>query len=157
MPARWPMARDSSSRIRSAAARPAHAAGRPCWRAMASIACSTTSTRCIADSNRDTIQSPAMTVRRSLACVSLIAALNGCFFIWYQQPDWQTQWTDQDGYRRLAQVLSTTGKFTRFPDAPTFVPEVLRTPLYPLFVAVLYRVSGAHQLPIALAQTIAFA
>jgi Dolichyl-phosphate-mannose-protein mannosyltransferase len=97
-----------------------------------------------------------MTLRRSLWVVCVLATLNGLFFIWYQQPDWATQWTDQDGYRRLGQVLATTGKFTRFPDAPTFVPEVLRTPLYPLFVAVLYRLFGVHQLPVALAQTAVF-
>lgn len=98
-----------------------------------------------------------MTLRRSLWIVCLVATLNGVFFIWYQRPDWTTQWTDQDGYRRLGQVLASTGKFTRFPDAPTFVPEVLRTPLYPMFVAVLYRVFGIHHLPVALAQTFIFA
>jgi len=97
-----------------------------------------------------------MPFRRSLWIVCLAATLNGLFFIWYQQPDWATQWTDQDGYRRLGQVIATTGKFTRFPDAPTFVPEVLRTPLYPMFVALLYRLFGAHQLPVALAQTLVF-
>lgn len=98
-----------------------------------------------------------MTFRRSLWIVCLVATLNGLFFIWYQRPDWVTQWTDQDGYRRLGQVLAATGKFTRFPDAPTFVPEVLRTPLYPLFVALLYKLFGVHQLPVALAQTVIFA
>jgi 4-amino-4-deoxy-L-arabinose transferase-like glycosyltransferase len=98
-----------------------------------------------------------MTARRPLLCICLIATLHGLFFIWYQRPDWQTQWTDQDGYRRLGQVLATTGKFTRFPDAPVFVPEVLRTPLYPMFVAPLYRVFGVHQLSVALAQTLLFA
>ena len=97
-----------------------------------------------------------MTIRRPLWIVYVAAALHGLFFIWYQRPDWTTLWTDQDGYRRLGQVLATTGKFTRFPDAPTFVPEVLRTPLYPLFVSVLYRLFGVHQLPVALAQTLAF-
>lgn len=97
-----------------------------------------------------------MALRRSLWIVCLVAALNGLFFIWYQQPDWSSQWTDQDGYRRLGQVLAATGKFTRFPDAPTFVPEVLRTPLYPLFVALLYKMFGVHQLPVALAQTAVF-
>ncbi len=97
-----------------------------------------------------------MTTRGSRWIVSLVAALHGLFFIWYQQPDWMTQWSDQDGYRRLGQVLATTGKFTRFPDAPTFVPEVLRTPLYPLFVATVYRLFGVRQLPVALAQTLVF-
>jgi 4-amino-4-deoxy-L-arabinose transferase-like glycosyltransferase len=97
-----------------------------------------------------------MNTRGSRWVVCLVATLHGLFFIWYQQPDWMTQWTDQDGYRRLGQVLAETGKFTRFPDAPTFVPEVLRTPLYPLFVATVYRLFGVHQLPVALAQTLVF-
>src|SRR5437660_8210961 len=97
-----------------------------------------------------------MLPRQWLRIVCAIAALHGIFFLWYQSPDWSTAWSDQDGYRRLGQVLAATGKFTRFPDAPTFVPEVLRTPLYPLFVAVLYRLFGVHQLPVALAQTCGF-
>src|SRR6476619_7015179 len=97
-----------------------------------------------------------MMFRRSLWIVCLLATLHGLFFIWYQRPDWSTQWTDQEGYRRLGQVLAATGQFTRFPDAPTFVPEVLRTPLYPIFVALLYRPFGIHQLPVALAQTLVF-
>src|SRR5882672_11417612 len=97
-----------------------------------------------------------MPARRSLWIVCLVATLHGAFFIWYQSADWTTSWSDQEGYRRLGQVLAATGKFTRFPDAPTFVPEVLRTPLYPLFVAVLYRLFGVHQLPVALAQTFVF-
>jgi 4-amino-4-deoxy-L-arabinose transferase-like glycosyltransferase len=95
--------------------------------------------------------------RRALLCVTLIAIVHGAFFIWYQQPDWRTQWADQDGYRRLAEVLATTGRFTRYPDAPAFVPEVLRTPAYPLFVATIYKVAGTGQLPVALAQTALFA
>jgi len=94
-----------------------------------------------------------MIVRRSLALVSLVAALHGLFFIWYQRTDWATQWSDQDGYRRLGQVIAETGRFTRFPDAPQFVPEVIRTPVYPAFVALIYRVFGVHQIPVALAQT----
>ena len=88
--------------------------------------------------------------------VCLIAALHGLFFIWYQRPDWNTAWSDQDGYRRLGQVMSETGKFTRFPDAPRFVPEVLRTPAYPALVAVIYRLFGTGQIPVALVQTALF-
>jgi hypothetical protein len=98
-----------------------------------------------------------MTVRRSLALVALIAAIHGVFFIWYQRPDWYTEWSDQDGYRRLGQVFAETGRFTRFPDATTFVPEVIRTPAYPLFVAAIYKVAGVGQLPVALVQTGLFA
>jgi 4-amino-4-deoxy-L-arabinose transferase-like glycosyltransferase len=97
-----------------------------------------------------------MVFRRPLVLVCLVAALHSLFFIWYQRPDWYRAWTDQDGYRRLGQVLAETGKFTRAPDAPRFVPEVIRTPAYPAFLAVLYRVFGVRQLPVALAQLILF-
>jgi 4-amino-4-deoxy-L-arabinose transferase-like glycosyltransferase len=95
--------------------------------------------------------------RRALLCITLVAIAHGLFFIWYQQPDWRTQWSDQDGYRRLAAVLATTGKFTREPDAQPFVPEVLRTPAYPLFLATIYKVAGPGQLPVVLVQTVLFA
>jgi len=98
-----------------------------------------------------------MSTGRSLLLIGGIALLHALFFIWYQQPDWTTQWTDQEGYRQLGQVLATTGKFTRYPDSPTFVPEVIRTPGYPLFVALIYRVFGASQLAVALAQAVVFA
>ena len=99
-----------------------------------------------------------MTRYRTLALIVLVAVANGLFFIWYQQPDWNTRaWPDQVGYRRLAEVLATTGKFTKAPDAPQFSPEVIRTPVYPLFVATIYKVAGTGQVPVALAQTALFA
>src|SRR5262245_14614347 len=108
-------------------------------------------------SSSRTIQStPMTTTTRSLALVCAIALLYGLFFVWYQRPDWYTQWSDQEGYRRLGRVLAETGKYTRFPDAPRFVPEVLRTPAYPLFVASVFRLFGPHQLPVAILQTILF-
>ena len=97
-----------------------------------------------------------MLPRQWLGIVCAIAALHGIFFLWYQSPDWSTAWSDQDGYRRLGQVLATTGKFTRFPDAPAFVPEVIRTPAYPVFVAVIYRLFGVGQTPVAVAQIALF-
>jgi hypothetical protein len=98
-----------------------------------------------------------MTRYRTLALVVLIAVAHGVFFIWYQRPDWNTHWPDQTGYRQLAESLATTGKFTKTPDAPQFVPETIRTPVYPLFVATIYKVAGTGQLPVALAQTALFA
>ena len=100
-----------------------------------------------------------MTARRALLCIVLVAIVHGVFFIWYQRPDWYTPaaWTDQVGYRRLGQALATTGRFTKFPDAPELVPEVIRTPVYPMFLAAIYKVAGTGQLPVALAQTALFA
>ncbi|HMF99398.1 MAG TPA: glycosyltransferase family 39 protein [Vicinamibacterales bacterium] len=97
-----------------------------------------------------------MRVSRWLIVVCVIAALHGAAFIVYQRPDWMTEWSDQDGYRRLGESLARTGKFTRFPDAATFVPEVIRTPAYPIFVAAIYKVAGASQTAVALAQTALF-
>src|SRR5437868_528331 len=94
---------------------------------------------------------------RPLLLVCLVALLHGAFFIWYQRPDWNTEWTDQEGYKRLGEVLAATGKFTRYPDSPRFIPEVIRTPVYPLFVAAVYRVGGVSHLSVAIAQTLAFA
>lgn len=98
-----------------------------------------------------------MTRYRTLALIVLVAVVHGLFFIWYQRPDWLTEWPDQVGYRQLGQVLAATGKFTKFPDAPQFVPEVIRTPVYPLFLATIYKVAGVRQLPVALVQTALFA
>ncbi len=99
-----------------------------------------------------------MTRYRTLALIVLVATVHGLFFIWYQRPDWNTPaWPDQVGYRQLARSLATTGKFTKAPDAPQLVPEVIRTPLYPLFVATIYKVAGTGQVPVALAQTVLFA
>jgi 4-amino-4-deoxy-L-arabinose transferase-like glycosyltransferase len=94
---------------------------------------------------------------QTIAVITLVAVAHGLFFIWYQRPDWNTElWPDQEGYRRLGSVLAATGKFTRFPDAHPFVPEVIRTPAYPLFLATIYKVAGAGQMPVALAQTALF-
>src|SRR3954470_13200731 len=98
-----------------------------------------------------------MTRYRSLLFIVLIAIAHGVFFIWYQQPDWQTRWSDQVGYRQLGEAFAATGKFTKFPDSATFVPEVIRTPVYPMFLAAIYKVAGPGQLPVALTQTALFA
>ena len=93
-----------------------------------------------------------MRVRSVLFIVCLVASAHALFFIWYQSADWDKSWTDQGGYRRLGEVLAATGKFTRFPDATPFVPEVIRTPAYPTFVAAIYKLFGIRQVPVALAQ-----
>jgi 4-amino-4-deoxy-L-arabinose transferase-like glycosyltransferase len=96
-----------------------------------------------------------MSTRQSLVLVAVVAALHGAFFAYYQAPDWAAV-ADQEGYRRLGRALAETGRFTRFPDTPEFVPEVIRTPGYPVFVAVVYKLFGTSQVVIAAAQTALF-
>lgn len=93
----------------------------------------------------------------ALLIVCATALLHGALFTWYQRPDWDTQWSDQEGYKRLGHVLAETGKFTRSPDSPAFVPEVIRTPAYPIFVAAVYLVAGESHMAVAAAQTLVFA
>ena len=99
-----------------------------------------------------------MPQRRTLAAVVLIALTHAAFFIVYQRPDWDSErvWSDQGGYQQLGAAMARSGEFTRFPDSPTFIPEVIRTPGYPAFVAVIYRLFGPYTLPVAIAQAIVF-
>jgi hypothetical protein len=95
--------------------------------------------------------------RRTLIPLILIALAHAAFFIVYQQPDWEVAWSDQGGYQQLgAGMAKSGGEFTRFPDSPVFIPEVIRTPGYPAFVAVIYRLFGEHTLPVAIAQAFVF-
>ncbi len=91
------------------------------------------------------------------ALLVLIALTHATFFIIYQSPDWLTEWTDQHGYTMLGRAVAETGRFTRYPYYPRFVPEVIRTPGYPLFVAAVDRVVGQGFLPVAAAQAVIFA
>lgn len=95
--------------------------------------------------------------RRTLSTLVLIALAHAAFFIAYQQPDWHVAWSDQGGYQQLGAGMATSGgAFTRFPHSPVFVPEVIRTPGYPAFVAVIYRLFGQRTLPVAIAQALVF-
>jgi 4-amino-4-deoxy-L-arabinose transferase-like glycosyltransferase len=98
-----------------------------------------------------------MPPRRTLIPVVLIALTHAALFIIYQRPDWDVAWSDQGGYRQLGAAMARSGEFTRFPDSPVFIPEVLRTPGYPAFVAVIYRLFGERTLPVAVAQAFVFA
>jgi len=98
--------------------------------------------------------------RRSLLIVVLIALAHAALYIVYQQGEWQseTAWTDQRGYQRLSEVLATTGRFTRYADNDVFVPEVIRTPGYPAFVAAVYLLCGVgNNMAVAVAQAFVFA
>jgi 4-amino-4-deoxy-L-arabinose transferase-like glycosyltransferase len=96
--------------------------------------------------------------RRSLIVVLLIALAHGAFYITYLRSEWDTAWSDQAGYKRLGAVLAETGKFTRYPEYPVFVPEVIRTPGYPAFVALIYKFFGTgNDVAVTIAQTFVFA
>jgi 4-amino-4-deoxy-L-arabinose transferase-like glycosyltransferase len=109
--------------------------------------------------------------RRALLLVCVLSLLHAAFFIVYQMPDRtlariaaeqpqavaNVPWTDQGGYQQLGAVLARTGKFTRYPDYHVFVPEVIRTPGYPAFVAAVYLVAGVgNDTAVALAQALVF-
>lgn len=101
--------------------------------------------------------SPALPMpRRLLAGVVLIALAHAAFYIVYQRPDWDVAWTDQGGYKQLGAAMARSGEFTRFPESPAFIPEVIRTPGYPAFVAIVYRLFGQDTLPVAIAQAMVF-
>lgn len=98
-----------------------------------------------------------MPPRRTLILIVLIALAHAALFIVYQRPDWDVAWSDQGGYQQLGAAMARSGEFTRFPESPVFIPEVLRTPGYPAFVAVIYRLFGTSTLPVAIAQALVFA
>lgn len=96
--------------------------------------------------------------RPILLAVCLLAVAHSTFLLSYLGPETSAAWTDQGGYQRLGAVLAETGTFTRYPDAPTFVPEVIRTPGYPAFVAAIYTAFGiGNDRAVALAQALVFA
>ncbi len=95
---------------------------------------------------------------RSLLLICAIALAHAAAYIVHQRPDWGISWTDQAGYQRLGAVLAETGMFTRYPESPTFIPEVIRTPGYPAFVALIYMLFGVgNQMALVIAQAFVFA
>ena len=98
--------------------------------------------------------------RRALLIIALVALAHSALYIVYQAPDREAMvnWSDQRGYQRLGESLATTGQFTRYADADTFAPEVIRTPGYPAFVALVYRLFGVgNNTAVVVAQGFAFA
>lgn len=99
-------------------------------------------------------------IRRAAVVIGLVALAHAALYIVYQQGEWrsETAWTDQRGYQRLGTSLATTGDFTRYADNDVFVPEVIRTPGYPAFVAAVYLVFGVgNDMAVAIAQGVVFA
>src|SRR5215212_6660049 len=98
--------------------------------------------------------------RRAVLIIGLVAIAHAALYIVYQRGEWRsaTAWTDQSGYQRLGASLATTGQFTRYADTDVFVPEVIRTPGYPVFVALIYRLFGVgNDLAVAIAQAFVYA
>jgi len=95
--------------------------------------------------------------RRELLLIVLLALAHAALFAVYQQPDWNTEWDDQVGYQRLGHIVATTGTFTRYPGEHPFVPETIRTPIYPFFVAAIYRIAGESHAAVAAGQAVLFA
>jgi 4-amino-4-deoxy-L-arabinose transferase-like glycosyltransferase len=98
-------------------------------------------------------------IRRAVLIIGLVALAHGALYIVYQRGEWQSPsaWTDQRGYQRLGASLATTGQFTRYADTVGFGPEVIRTPGYPAFIAVIYRLFGVgNDLAVAIAQAFVF-
>jgi len=98
-----------------------------------------------------------MSRRAARLLIAAVAIAHAAFFIAYQRPDWATEWTDQNGYLLLGRVLAETGRFSRFANTPQYVPEAIRTPVYPAFVALLDTLFGESHLAIAIAQGLLFA
>jgi hypothetical protein len=95
--------------------------------------------------------------KSALAVICAIAIAHGLLYLFYQRPDWQLSWTDQGGYKMLGHGLAAGGGFTRYPGVTPFVPEAIRQPGYPLFVAAVYRIAGESQTAVVIAQIAVFA
>ena len=98
--------------------------------------------------------------RPALFAICAIALIHAALYIVYQASDRQAMvnWSDQRGYQRLGESLAVTGQFTRYAGTETFTPEVIRTPGYPAFVAVIYKVFGVgNNTAVAVAQAVVFA
>jgi 4-amino-4-deoxy-L-arabinose transferase-like glycosyltransferase len=99
-------------------------------------------------------------MRRALLLIAAVALAHSALYIVAQQADWTsaTAWTDQAGYQRLGAGMATAGSFTRYPESPTYIPEVIRTPGYPALVALVYTVFGVgNNMAVAVVQAFIFA
>ena len=82
--------------------------------------------------------------------LALLARLAYVLWRWPGLPDWNV---DAIGYHQLAINLIDRGVFSLNTDAP-FLPDAVRTPGYPLFMAALYAVFGREPRMVLLAQVI---
>lgn len=99
----------------------------------------------------------SLSTRTALFAICAAALLHAAIYIVHQRPDWETQWSDQGGYRQLGAGLAISGEFTRTPNAPVYAPEPIRTPGYPAFVAVVFKLFGVNNhMAVAIAQAFVF-
>ena len=91
--------------------------------------------------------------RRELIIGALSLAVSAGF-IWYAAP-----WMDGDShqYKALANNLLERGAYSSAPLDQPPVPDAIRAPGYPVFLAGCYRLMGAHDAPIVILQAIALA
>lgn len=93
----------------------------------------------------------------ALIAISVGALLHSAAYIVHQRPDWGVSWTDQSGYIQLGTALATSGEFTRTPNAAAYVPEAIRTPGYPAFLALIYLIFGVNnQMAVVVVQAFVF-
>lgn len=90
---------------------------------------------------------------RPLALVVAVAVGLAVAYAAYLQPEWEPGRSDQVQYLALARGLAERAEYTRATAGEPFIPEPLRSPGYPAFLAVLCRTTGCGQWQIALAQT----
>jgi 4-amino-4-deoxy-L-arabinose transferase-like glycosyltransferase len=98
-----------------------------------------------------------VSTRTALVLICAAALAHAAIYIVHQRPDWETGWSDQGGYKQLGAGLAIAGEFTRTPGAAVYAPEPIRTPGYPAFVAVIYKLFGIHNhMAVAIAQAFVF-
>src|SRR5690242_2771030 len=99
-----------------------------------------------------------LSTRTALIAICAAALLHSAIYIVHQRPDWESEWSDQGGYRQLGAGLAISGEFTRTPNAAVYAPEPIRTPGYPVFVAIVFKLFGVNNhMAVAIAQAFVFA
>jgi dolichyl-phosphate-mannose-protein mannosyltransferase len=93
---------------------------------------------------------------RAVAVLAILAALFVVIYGVYLSPQWDPSRDDQVQYLALARGLIERGEFTRATPTEPFIPEPLRFPGYPLFLAP-FCLAGCAMWPIVLVQAVLLA
>lgn len=94
---------------------------------------------------------------RRLLLLALLAFGIAIAYAFYLQPEWEPSRDDQFQYLALARGLAFRAEFTRADAGEPLVPEPLRAPGYPFFLALLCRTVGCGNWVVAIAQALLFA